>query len=98
MLHEPPPKLEQDHASGVKARIGLILFGIYSLIYVGFIVLNTAAPTMMGQVVVLGLNLAVIYGFGLIALAVNMGLVYHVVCNRLEARLNAQGEDADHDL
>lgn len=93
MEHDPPAKLEQDDASGAKAKLGLLLFGIYSLVYAGFVIINTISPNTMGKTILLGLNLAVVYGFGLIVLAVVMGLIYNQLCNRLEAKYNT-GESA----
>ena len=83
MLHGEAAKLEQDDAAAVKSRIGLILFGVYSLIYAGFVIINTLSPKIMGLQVFLGLNLAVVYGFGLIILAIIMGVVYNRVCTKL---------------
>jgi uncharacterized membrane protein (DUF485 family) len=96
MQHEPAPQIKGDSASAVKTRIGLILFVFYGLVYAGFVAINTINPQAMGQVVFAGLNLAVVYGFGLIILAIVMGLIYHVICNRAENRM--QHEETDHDL
>ena len=95
MSHGPPAKLEKDYASQEKARIGVVLFLIYSLVYAGFVIINTVSPKTMGTVVLAGLNLAVVYGFGLIVLAIVMGLVYNYVCGRLEKRLKDSAEDTD---
>ncbi len=95
MLHEPAEKVEKDGATDFKARLGLILFGIYSLIYAGFVLINTFDPKLMGNDVVAGLNLAVVYGFGLIILAIIMGLIYNVVCTRAEDRMNASKKEGD---
>ena len=38
--------------------------------------------------VILGLNLAVVYGMGLIVLAIVMGLVYNQMCTKKEDELN----------
>ncbi len=92
MQHKPAPDLGTDAASGFKTRIGLILFAIYGLIYVGFVLINTFSPQTMGQIVLAGLNLAVVYGFGLIILAIVMGLIYSVICSRAEDRLNPPEE------
>jgi uncharacterized membrane protein (DUF485 family) len=88
MHHEPAPEMEDDPASAFKARVGLILFAIYGLIYVGFVVINTFIPKTMAHIVFAGLNLAVVYGFGLIILAIVMGLIYNVICTRAEDRMS----------
>lgn len=63
-----------------------MLFVVYGLVYAGFIVINTLSPKTMGETVVWGLNLAVVYGMGLILFAVVLGLVYNAVCTRAEQR------------
>lgn len=85
-------KLGKDNAEKVKAKVGLILFGIYSLIYAGFVFINTLSPKTMGVKVVLGLNLAAFYGFGLIILAIIMGILYNFYCTRMENKLNSNEE------
>lgn len=88
MLHGEAVKLGKDESTAFKTKIGLILFGVYSLIYAGFIVINTLAPKKMEMQVIFGLNLAVAYGFGLIFLAIIMGVVYNHVCTKMEDKLN----------
>ncbi len=89
MLHGEAVKLEKDEAAALKSKIGLYLFGVYSLIYAGFVALNTLIPQSLGIRVFLGLNLAVVYGFGLIILAIVMGIIYNHVCTKLENKMNA---------
>ena len=50
---------------------------IYGVIYIAFIVINVVRPKTMGVIVVGGLNLAIIYGFALIVIAVILALVYN---------------------
>jgi uncharacterized membrane protein (DUF485 family) len=98
MHHEPAPDTGTDAASPLKTRVGLILFVIYALIYAGFVAINTFFPTVMGLIVFAGLNLAVVYGFGLIFLAIGMGLIYNVICTRAEDRMNHTDGGSEHDL
>jgi len=95
MLHGEAVKLDKDDSATEKSRIGLILFGVYSLIYAGFIVINTLTPKTMGIRVFLGLNLAVVYGFGLIILAIIMGIVYNRICTNLEERMNKTADTGE---
>ena len=88
-------KLGTDHAEKYKSKVGLILFGVYSLIYAGFIFINTLSPKTMEVKVVLGLNLAVSYGFGLIILAIVMGILYNHYCTKMENKLNHDQGEAD---
>jgi uncharacterized membrane protein (DUF485 family) len=69
------------------------MFIIYALIYTGFVILNVISPLAMEKTVLLGLNLAVVYGFGLIIVALIMALIYNEACSRRERRSGAeQGE------
>jgi len=61
-------------------RLGLILFFIYLSLYLGFVLISAFAPEQMEQIVVAGLNLAVVYGFALIAAAFVMAMIYGVMC------------------
>lgn len=92
MDHGPAVQHEEDHASGYKTKIGLILFAVYGIIYAGFIAINTLAPRLMEKKVIFGLNLAVTYGFGLIVLAIVMGLVYNWLSTKKENQLKAERE------
>ncbi len=58
------------------SRLGLSLFVIYTLLYLGFVLLNAFATDTMDVIVVAGLNLAIVYGFGLILAAIAMAFIY----------------------
>lgn len=62
------------------ARFGLKLFFAYLLLYGSFVLLSAFAPSMMESQPIAGLNLAVLWGFGLIIAAVIFALVYGVLC------------------
>ena len=82
-------------ASRAKARLGVVMFAIYAIVYAGFVLINTISPQVMGRPAISGLNIAVTYGMGLIIFAVVLGLVYSALCARLEARANADGTGED---
>jgi uncharacterized membrane protein (DUF485 family) len=88
MLHEPAAKQGPDLASGWKAKLGIKLFWLYCVIYSGFVGIAVFAPERMKSPVLAGVNLAVVYGMGLIVLAVVLGLIYNRVCTRKENELN----------
>lgn len=62
------------------SRNGLILFAVYLLFYGGFVFINAFDPASMEETPVAGLNLAVLYGFGLIIGAVVLSAVYGLLC------------------
>ena len=63
------------------AKIGLVLFGIYVLLYSGFVFLNAFAPQTMEATPVAGVNLAILSGFGLIITALAMAMLYGWLCD-----------------
>lgn len=92
MDHGPAVTHEEDPASGFKTVLGVRLFIVYGLIYAGFVLLNTFVPKLMEKKVFFGLNLAVTYGFGLILLAIVLGLVYNRICTKKEDQMTAEGD------
>ncbi len=95
MLHEPAPKTPgQDKALGFKSRLGMRLFCVYTVVYAGFVAVSILSPEALERRGILGLNLAVTYGFGLIVLAILLGLVYNHLCTRMEDRLNGPAASA----
>ena len=58
------------------ARNGLILFAVYVVLYGGFMLLNAFSPERMQQPFLAGVNLAIVYGMGLILAALLLALVY----------------------
>jgi len=62
------------------ARIGLVLFCIYLILYCGFVFLNAFVPELMDTAPLFGLNLAILYGFGLIIAALVLALIYGALC------------------
>lgn len=65
------------------ARIGIILFAIYVILYTGFMVLAALWPELMAAPTPLGsVNLAIMYGMGLILAALVLAVVYIFLCQR----------------
>lgn len=87
MLHEPAARQGPDPASDYKARLGVFMFLIYCVIYAGFVAVNLLAPAAMEATVLLGMNLAVVYGMGLIVLALVLALIYNGFCQARERQL-----------
>jgi uncharacterized membrane protein (DUF485 family) len=59
--------------------VAVVLFLLYLLLYGGFVLLNAFAPQSMEATPVAGLNVAILYGFGLIIAAIVMALIYGVL-------------------
>ena len=92
MQHEPSAQQGQDLAADYKSRLGVGMFVLYGLIYAGFVAINVISPVMMEKKVLFGLNLAVIYGFGLIVFALLLALVYNRLCAVRERDMGHEGE------
>ncbi len=93
MLHEPANQdTGPDHAADYKSSLGVKMFIIYALIYAGFVVINVIDPNIMKVKVVLGMNLAVFYGFFLIIFALLLALFYNMLCSKKEAELNSSNK------
>ena len=80
------------------ARLGLWLFAIYLALYLGFVFLSAFAPQTMEEPFIAGLNLAIVYGFGLIVGALVMALVYGMLCKPEPLDERSSGDEAQGDL
>jgi len=61
------------------ARIGLWLFGIYCFLYAGFVGITAFSFKTMAEPIV-GVDLAIIWGIGLIVAALLLAVVYMFLC------------------
>lgn len=75
-------------------RLGLILFFVYLVLYLVFVFANAFAAGAMETKVLLGLNLAVVYGFALIVMAFVLSLIYGLMC-RTEKVTEQAGVEPD---
>lgn len=79
--HGPNVTTHEDPAVAARnARFGLVLFAVYLVLYGGFMLLNTLAPHWLERTPLAGVNLAILYGFGLIAAALLLALIYGYLC------------------
>ena len=76
------------------ARIGIILFVVYLILYAGFVLISAFAPDAM-EANIAGINLAVWYGLGLIIAAFLMAMLYGFLCTAepVAADANADKEE-----
>jgi len=83
MAHGPSTVWKTDKSEGYKSRLGLIMFGIYTPLYIIFILICVINPKLMSTNVG-SLNLAIVYGFGLIIVAIIQALIYNYMCSKRE--------------
>ena len=95
MLHEPAAQAGRDPAAEYKTRLGVWMFLFYCLFYAGFVALNLASPLSMELTLVFGLNLATVYGFALIIVALLQAVIYDGMCRAREHALSEQAEGGD---
>ncbi|MEZ4386143.1 MAG: DUF485 domain-containing protein [Candidatus Krumholzibacteriia bacterium] len=92
MLHGPAQDSGPDPASGYKTRLGVVMFIIYCVVYAGFVFTNVLTEgKAMQTIVVAGLNLAVVYGIGLIVFALVLALIYNALCTKKEREMASAG-------
>lgn len=90
MMHGPAVELGKDNSIPKKTKLGVILFFVYLAVYSGFVMIGLLSPKTMGIETLGGLNLAFVYGMGLILLAAVMGLIYNYFCTKYENELNKE--------
>lgn len=88
-MHKVGTKWGNDPASALKILIGKWFFLIYSLVYAGFIVINVLSPAFMG-IDVGSLNVAIVYGFGLIIFAMLLAMAYNHISTLAEELFNGK--------
>ncbi len=86
--HGPAADWGEDKASEYKSTLGIKLFIVYCIVYAIYVAINVISPKAMAIIIFAGLNLACVYGFGLIILAIIMGLIYNSMCTAAEDRMN----------
>lgn len=89
------PARENENDSGARRRAfhGRLLFVLYLLFYGGFVLLNAFSPATMEETPFAGVNLAVLYGLGLIGLAFLLALFYDWLCRAPAHPEGAAGEE-----
>ncbi len=95
MGHGPANKWGDDKSVPFKIKLGLWMFSFYFLLYGGFIVINVLNPKLMSADIG-SLNLAIVYGFALIIIALIMALIYNFLSTRSEKKYDKKdpGEES----
>jgi uncharacterized membrane protein (DUF485 family) len=93
MLHAPAAPVGKDPAAAYKTRLGIWMFLFYLVLYVLFVGINVLRPTWMDRIVWQGLNLATVYGFLLIIIALLQALGYDALCRKREQAMKLIQEE-----
>jgi uncharacterized membrane protein (DUF485 family) len=83
MGHGPSAEWQAEKSQAYKTKLGIIMFVIYTPIYLAFILISVISPSFMSKDVG-GLNVAVVYGFGIIVLAIIQAVIYNNICSAKE--------------
>ena len=95
-MHEPSTQWKKDNSASIKELVGKWLFFLYALVYAGFIVINIISPHFMG-IDIGSMNMAIVYGYGLILFAIFLAFAYNHICTRAEKLYNKDEDDEDED-
>ncbi|MDR3601681.1 MAG: DUF485 domain-containing protein [Desulfosporosinus sp.] len=92
MSHGPATQWKENKTlEKKKARLGVVMFVIYTVIYAGFILINVFDNSMM-RITIGSFNVAIVYGFGLIILALVLAIFYNQVCTNAEQLTEVSGK------
>lgn len=89
----PPPPISNERRFNTK--LGLVLFFVYLLLYLVFVLISALATDVMDITIVAGLNLAMVYGFGLIFTALVLALIYGLLCKTEPAEPSGETRNPD---
>lgn len=95
-MHGPSAEWKKDNASSLKELLGKWLCILYTIVYAGFIIVNVTSPKFMG-IDIGSLNVAIVYGFGLIILAIFLAFVFNHVSSHAEELLNKDDESENEE-
>jgi uncharacterized membrane protein (DUF485 family) len=81
MADDPVPDKDDTLATSSRnSRYGMTLFGVYLILYGGFMYLTAFKLQAMSKPVIAGVNLALVYGIGLIVAAMLLAAIYMYLC------------------
>jgi len=84
MSDKPKKRGNTEALLKYKKRLGIIMFLIYLVTYIGFVSLSVYKVSLMDTVMPFNLNLAVFYGLGLIFFAILLAVIFSIMCNLKE--------------
>jgi uncharacterized membrane protein (DUF485 family) len=83
MHHGPATEWREDKSEGFKQKLGLNMYAIFAPVYLAFILVCVISPRFMAKDIG-SLNVAIVFGFGIIILAIIQALIYNYICSRRE--------------
>ncbi len=90
MGHGPSADWQVEKSQAFKAKLGIYMFAAYTPIYLAFILISVISPSFMAKDVG-SLNVAIVYGFGIIILAIIQAVVYNAICSKKEKHDHVPG-------
>ncbi|MDW7656859.1 MAG: DUF485 domain-containing protein [Bacillota bacterium] len=93
MSHGPSTVWKEDSSVHYKSRLGVIMFLIYALVYSSFIFVNVVFPQWMKKDVG-SLNVAIVFGVGLIVFAIILAFIYNHLCTLAERKSDRENKAA----
>jgi uncharacterized membrane protein (DUF485 family) len=92
MKPDPDPSQHDDHPelASRQSRVALALFFVYLLAYGGFMGLSAFNYELMAKKVWAGVNLAIVYGLGLIVGALVLAVVYMLLSQWIARRFGEE--------
>ena len=72
--------------------LGMTLFCVYLVLYTGFVLINATVPQLMEWTPLAGLNLAILYGFALIIVAIVLSVLYGFLAAHRDNKASSSDE------
>ncbi|MFC1874332.1 DUF485 domain-containing protein [Chloroflexota bacterium] len=94
MEHGSPVDLEEDKSEKYKTTLGLKMVAFFIPVYLAFILVCVISPTFMAKDIG-SLNVAIVFGFGIIILAIIQALIYNYFCSRKEKEHEASARKTE---
>jgi len=91
-MHGPHVEWKRDSSTIIKELVGKWLFFLYAIVYFGFILINVFSPQFM-SISIGSMNIAIVFGFGLILFAMLLAFAYNHISTRAEQIMNEDDEE-----
>lgn len=92
-MHGPHVEWKKDSSAVIKELVGKWFFVLYAIVYFGFILINVFSPQFMGMRIG-SMNMAIVFGLGLILFAMLLAFAYNHISTRAELIMNENDKDS----